>query len=73
MEDYGTPFLPNAPVNKAKAAKEKLERVPYGWHYEEYHVESGEVVRDGFSRVDVTGMASNIKGFSFRFTALFAD
>ncbi len=73
MEDYGTPFLPNAPVKKAKATKAKPERVPYGWHYEEYHVESGEVVRDGFSRVDVTGMVSKIKGFAFRFTALFAD
>lgn len=75
MEDYGTPFLPNAPVRKPKTKASAVDtvpaRTPYGWHYEEYHVASGEVVRDGFSRVDITGMTSKIKGFAFRFTALF--
>lgn len=77
MEDYGTPFLPNAPVRKPKTKASAVDtvpaRTPYGWHYEEYHVASGEVVRDGFSRVDITGMTSKIKGFAFRFTALFTD
>ena len=75
MEDYGTPFLPNAPMKKPKTKASAVDtvpaRTPYGWHYEEYHVASGEVVRDGFSRVDITGMTSKIKGFAFRFTALF--
>lgn len=73
MEDYGTPFLPNAPVKKPKTKAAKAARTPYGWHYEEFHVATGEVVRDGLSRVDVTGMTSKVVGFAFRFTALFAE
>lgn len=46
-------------------------KVPYGWHFDEYHVETGEVVRDGFSRVDITDLKSKVKGFAYRFTPLF--
>lgn len=42
----------------------------YGYHYEEYHIKSGDVVNDGFSREDVTGMKSKVKGFAFRVTPL---
>lgn len=58
-------FLVHAGL-KGPAAK-----TPYGWHFEEYHVKSGEVVRDGFSRTDVSGLVSKIKGFAYRVVPLF--
>lgn len=74
MDDYGKPFLPSAPV-EGKKVKETTDSVsaktPYGWHFEEYHVDSGEVVRDGFSRTDVSGLKSKIAGFTYRITPVF--
>lgn len=49
-------------------AKSSADDQVYGYHYEKYHVESGEVISDGFSRVDVTGMKAKVAGFAFRVT-----
>lgn len=44
----------------------------YGYHYEKYHIKTGEVIDEGFSRVDVTGMKTKVEGFAFRVTPVAA-
>lgn len=56
---------------KGGSAVDAPKSAPFGWYFEEYHVKKGDVVRDGFSRTDITGLKSKIKGFAYRITPVF--
>lgn len=47
-------------------------KTPFGWYFEEVHIKSGDIVNTGFSRTDITDIASKVKGFQIRIMPVFA-
>lgn len=64
-------FLSHAGLAVEPAEAAPTSKIPYGWHFEEYRIRCGEVVNEGFSRTDPTGMKSKTKGYAFRFVPLY--